>query len=1196
MKLIELPYYCPLDIRDKISRFMKCMAIMLVIFTFYSFTDSYAQKTKFDIEFKDTSIIEIIDSIENQSEFIFVYNDELLPSLKDEKGDINLKRASIYEVLDSLFRKKNIIYIIEDRQVILKKGKLQSINLVPVKVIEVQQQIEISGKVTDASGELLPGVNIIIQGTSTGTETNFDGEYSIEANEGDVLVFSYIGLKTNVITVGSSTTIDVVLEEDASALTEVVVTALGISREKKALGYAVQELQGDEINEARESNFVNSLSGKVAGVNITTSGAVGSSSRVIIRGESSLNFGANEPLYIIDGIPVGNVATNNTTSVDYGNSAAEINPADVESMTVLKGPAAAALYGSRAANGAIVITTKSGKEGEGLGVSFTTGYTVDNVLRLPKFQNEFGQGKDGDYEGSNFGASSSIYPDGIRDGYDESWGPRLNVGTLERQFQSPTLGGMRGGDVANPNRGEVIPTPWIAYPNNMEDFFETGRTFFNSIALTGSNDKGTFRLAYTNLDQSGVVPNNDLKRNTIAFKSSYKLTDKFTANAAISYINSKSSNRPETGYGRRSIMYFMNWSVRNMDINSLRNYWQEGFEGTKQFQYNYGENHNNPFFYQYENTQGQDKHRVFGNVNLTYDFSNHLSLMARAGTDLFNDFRPQRWAPSTVGLEKGQYVEDTQFFQENNFDFLLSYDNKVGEKFNYNVSVGANHMDRNQRNRNVAAPELLIPGIYSIANSATEVVVRSFTSEKVVNSVYAFAQLDYDNTFFMDITARNDWSSTLPVDNNSYFYPSVSFSALIDQMVTMPDWVTQTKLRLGVAQVGSDTAPYNLNNSFIFQPTWGTDYSLASSGSLKNNNLKPETITSYEIGTDIRLFHNRLGFDFTYYDTRSKDQIIQVPLVESTSYASRIINAGEIQNKGFEIMFNATPIRLDSGFEWNFMVNYSQNEGTVLELDEGITSITQSAPGEDASIQARIGEKMGAIWGPGYQRVESGSMAGEIIIFENGRPKPTSDDIYLGNFNPDWMGSMANNFTYKNINLSFLVDIHYGGKFISRFYNKGVGAGQLIETAVGRSARAVGTEYDDPYYIVGAALLADGSYVPNSTSTDGTFSEGVNGIDARYFHKGIDHISEAQLFDATYAKLREVKLGYKLPNKWFNNVLKDVHFSLVGRNLFLWTPDSNQHFDPEVATATAGNGLVPGFENMSLPSTRSVGFNLNMKF
>ncbi|HUH47671.1 MAG TPA: TonB-dependent receptor, partial [Arenibacter sp.] len=614
-------------------------------------------------------------------------------------------------------------------------------------------------------------------------------------------------------------------------------------------------------------------------------------------------------------------------------------------------------------------------------------------------------GRDGNYEGSNFGASFSIYPDGIRDSYDESWGPRLNVGTLERQFHSPTLGGMRGGDVSNPNRGEIIPTPWISYPNNMRDFFNTGTTFFNNVAISGGNDKGTLRLSYTNLDQRGIIPNNDLKRNTLALKTGYNLTDKFSVDVAVNYTNTTSTNRPETGYDRSSVMYMFNWSVRNMDINSLRDYWQRGFEGTRQFQYNYGENHNNPFFYQYENTKGQDKNRIFGNINLNYDFTDNLSLMLRAGTDFFNDFRPQIWAVSTVGIEDGRYQEVSIYREENNYDFLLTYKNSVGSDFNYSFSGGGNQSRSKGRQDQFTALQLSEPHLNSLVNTSM-ITSNPFKYKKHLNSLYAFAYLDYRGTYYLDITARNDWSSTLPAESNSYFYPSVSFSALLNNTFNMPDWVTLAKLRMGAAQVGNDTGVYSLVDTYEFRQPWDGILAKGSGNSLSNFNLKPERITTYEIGADLRFFQNRFGLDFTYYDTRSKNHIMGIPLPASTSYSSRIINAGEIQNRGVEIMLNASPIRMREGFQWDLTVNWSKNEGKVTQLAHGINSITQSAPGEDASIQARIGERMGAIWGPGYQRVESGPMAGEIIIGKNGMAQITSEDIYLGNFNPDWMGSL----------------------------------------------------------------------------------------------------------------------------------------------------------------------------------------------
>lgn len=1159
----------------------------LILFALFTATavNTYSQTARINLNLKNATIVDIFREIERSSEFGFFFKSEEMNL--EKRQSIMVSEATIDEVLKKVLT-ENYSYQILDKNIVVTKGKFNATE---------QQGKTITGKVTDSSGASLPGATIIVKGSNVGVVTDVDGNYRLNLpDNARYLIFSFVGMETQEVETSNRTQINIKLISSTIGLEDVVVTALGITREKKGLGYAVQQIQGDDLNKARETNFVNALAGKVAGVNITSSGAVGSSSRIIIRGEKSLNFFGNEPLYVVDGVPVGNSGTSNTTSVDYGNNSAEINPADIESMTVLKGPAASALYGSRASNGVIVITTKSGKKNNGLGVSVNSGTTFEQVLRFPKFQNEFGAGYGGKYEGSNFGAGWSIYPAGIEDSYDESWGPRLNVGTLERQPQSPTLGGMRGGDVANPNRGEIIPTPWIAYPNNLKDFFETGKTYFNNVSLTGSNEKGDFRFSFTNLDQTGIIPNNDLQRNTFALKGKYKFTDKFRAEASMNYINSKSTNRPETGYGRNSIMYFMTWSARNMDINSLRNYWQNGFEGKRQFQFNYGENHNNPFFYQHENTRGQDKHHLFGTAELNYDFSKKLTLMARAGTDMYHDFRPMKWAVSTAEVENGKYQEDTQFFMEQNFDFLLNYKEKIGENFNYRVSFGGNQMNRSGRMRSIVAPELLIPGIYTLTNNAAQLGRSSYDSKMRVNSLYVFSQMDYKSTYYMDITARNDWSSTLPINNNSFFYPSVSLSALTNQIVKMPQWVDQAKIRLGLAQVGNGTGPYSLYSTLNFGTPWGDNNIMYTDNVLKNNNLKPEITFTYEVGTDIKLFKNRLGIDFTYYDTRSRNQIISIPLTSSTSYSSRIINAGEIQNYGFEIMLNAVPIKLANGFQWNIALNYSLNRGKVNELADGITAIVQSAPGEEAQIIAKVGERMGAIWGPGYKRVESGPLAGQIIIAENGKPVATDNFIHVGNINPDWIGSLSNNFSYKNVTLGLLIDLHYGGQFLSHFYNKAMGSGQLLESGEGRSARAVGHEYDDPYYIVGAALV-NGEYVPNSTSTDGTFSEGKYGVDARDFHKRLlDHFSEGQMFDATYAKLREVTIGYKFPNKLFGNILNDVQLSLVGRNLFLWTPSSNQHFDPEVAAATSGSGIISGFEDMSLPSTRSYGFNLSLKF
>lgn len=1148
-------------------------------------SQSYSQTTKLSLKINNARIEEFLKHIEDQSGYRFFYSGNIDV---DRRISGSFENQEIDEVLDEALKGTGIGYEVKGRQVILSVSPM---------VQPGQQQWTVSGKVTDVSGGIIPGVSVAVKGTSRGTITNADGEYALkEVSAKNVLVFSFVGMKSVEVNVGNQQVINIVLEEESFGVGEVVVTALGIAREKKGLGYAVQEIKGDELNVARETNFVNSLTGKVAGVSIVSGAAVGSSSKITIRGESSLSTQSNQPLFVIDGVPVGNDGTTNTTGADYGNSSAEVNPSDIESMTVLKGPAASALYGSRAAHGVIVIVTKSGKQGKGIGVSVNSGTTFESLLRLPKFQNKFGQGNNGKYEGSNFGASWSAYPNGTWDNYDESWGPRLDVGTLEKQYYSPTTGGMRGGDVSNPNRGEVIATPWVSHPNNIRDFFETGHTFYNNVALTGANEKGDFRISYTNLEEKGVVPNNNLTRHTISFKGSYNFTNRFKATVTANYIKATSPNRPDNGYGRNTFMYFATWFPRSGDMNALKDYWQTGLTGVKQFQYNYGENHNNPFFLQYENTKGQDKDRLFGNITLNYDITDKLSIMGRAGTDLYNDFRPMKWPVSMIGAENGSYKEEFIYYQEQNFDFLLTWKDHVGDDFNYRLSAGGNRMDKTNRYRSVLAPTLLIPGLYTITNSASALQVGASNSLKRINSLYAFTQFDYKSMLYLDMTFRNDWSSTLPADNNSYFYPSVSFSALVDQFVNLPDWVTQAKVRAGVAEVGNDTNPYSLRSTYGFvTPSWGTSYSVASGNWLPNVDLKPEKVATYEIGTEIKLFDNRLNFDFTWYDIRSKNQIIPLPLTSSTSYGSRMINAGEIQNKGFEIMTNIVPVKTKD-FTWDVIVNFSTNKGKVLELAPGVNEIVQAAQAEDVATKAVVGQEVGALYGPGYQRVESGAMKGQIIIGTNGAPLITSEYIHLGNANPDWIGSLANAFYYKGFSLNVLADIHYGGQFISHFFNKAYGAGQLKDSEKGREARSVGHEYDDPYYIVGAALV-DGEYVPNSTSVDGTYSEGVYGTSARYFHKKLtDHIPEGQTFDATYAKLREVRLGYTIPGKVFKNVIKDVSISLVGRNLLLWTPKSNQHFDPESSVATRGDGVIQGQEDMALPSTKSYGVNLSFKF
>lgn len=1046
------------------------------------------------------------------------------------------------------------------------------------------QQSRVTGKVNDVRNQPLPGATVLVKGTSRGTVTDVDGTFAIQAASGETLVFSFVGFETKEFLLGASTIVDITLSEGL-ALNEVVVTALGVEREAKALGYSVQAVDGSQFTEARETNVINSLSGRVAGVQITNSSSgIGGSTRVTIRGESSLNINANQPLFVVDGVPISNNIVGSSgrgnQETDYGNAAGEINPDDIASMTVLKGPAAAALYGSRAANGAILITTKSGKGKKGLGVTINSNTTFDEVLRLPQWQDKYGQGNNGQFSFVNGSGS------GVADGVDESWGPEMDKGTLIAQFDSPrSASGFRGGDLNAPAGSTITPTPWVSQPNNINDFFQTGVTLSNNFALEGANDKSNIRLSWTNLNQTGTIPNTDLKRNTIAMNGGINVTDKLTVNSAINYQRTESGNRPSISYGTESLMYLWIWYGRQVNTRSLRNYWMPGLEGVQQFNYNYNY-HDNPYFNVYENTNGQAKDRIFGNVMATYKFTPKLTLMVRTGLDTYNELRDRKRAFSTQRFPRGSYREDDLFFSEQNSDFLLTYSETTKSTWSYSLAVGGNAMRQNNRYVETVAPQLLIPGIYNFTNTAVNLQVNQFTSEKRINSLYGFGQIGFKNILFLDVTGRNDWSSTLPVASNSYFYPSATLSAVVSDMFTMPKAISFLKVRGAYAEVGNDTDPYALSNVFNPVVAWGSIQGKSESSRLSNANLKPERTASFETGIDVRFLNGRLGLDFTYFDNRTRNQIIPIELDIATGYASRIINAGLIQNKGIEVVLSGTPVRSSNGLTWNFMANFTRTRGYVLELTEGLTTYTLTGR-NGANIQARIGERMGNIYGAGFARVEDPASPyfGQIIHNTSGTPITSPTLVNQGNYNPDWMLGLQNNLNYKGISLGFLFDYRHGGIVVSRTKTIGSTSGQLAETLLGRENGYDLTQPGNGIISEGVIRNADGSFTPNTIK-----------ITSRNWHNRYYERNnvEAAKYDATFLKLREVTIGYTIPKKLLTRIpVQDVKISLVGRNLALWT--ENPHFDPETM-AMGGGTLIPGVEDMAFPSTRNIGFNLNVKF
>lgn len=751
-------------------------------------------------------------------------------------------------------------------------------------------------------------------------------------------------------------------------------------------------------------------------------------------------------------------------------------------------------------------------------------------------------------------------------------------------------------------RGTITATPFLARPDNIKDFFETGVTQTHNVALTGSNPNGDFRLSYTWLDQVGTVPNTDLKRNTLSFAGGYTLSPKLKVRTAINYLTNKSANRPNLSYGTENIMYLLNcWMDRQVDIAALRNYWQAGREGLNQYNFNYNY-HDNPYFNLYENTNSQDINRVYGNVSLTYDLTNELSLMLRAGTDASNEFRARRRAYSTQRFQRGSYREERIGFVELNTDFLLNYKKNLSKSFDLNVGLGGNAMRQTGRFSDVIAGELAVPGIYTLSNSRVALQNLSSTpyTEKRINSLYATGQLGFNNYLFLDVSARNDWSSTLPSDSRSYLYYAANVSAVLtDALKIKSDVLSFAKLRFGVAQVGNDTDPYQLATTYAAQQAVLGNSSYSESSVLVNADLKPEISTSVETGFDVRFFHNRLGLDFTYYNTQSKNQILPIPLTNTSGYSARIINAGLIENQGMEVTLNITPIR-KRNFSWDVALNFSRNRSEVKEL------FTDPVSGQEVTnyvlasryvtVEARVGEQMGNMYGIGYARVSNdpndkyydptGANVGKVVYNAAGKPIPTSSRILLGNYNPDWLGGIGNTFTYKGLSLGVLFDIRQGGKVYSHTQTVGREGGIISETLEGRA-----DGYD--LNVAGNGVIGDGVVL----NADGSFSPNAVKLSAREWHTTYTlgrGLIEGVMYDASFTKLREVRLGYTLPNKYLGkSSLRDLSITFVGRNLALWT--KVPHIDPETSS-NAGGTIVPGVESVALPSTRSWGVNLGFRF
>ena len=1025
----------------------------------------------------------------------------------------------------------------------------------------------VAGKVTDAkTGEGLPGVAVVVEGANTGVITDMDGMYNIKAATGDVLMYSFVGYNTarKEVTGGS---MDVSLESGV-ALDEVVVTALGVSREKKALGYSVQELGNDAFTDAKTENVVRSLTGKIAGVQVTSGTAIGSSSKVLLRGASSIT-GDNQPLFVVDGVPMDNAdysSGNQQRSVggyDYGNAIQDLNPDDIESVSVLKGPAAAALYGSRASNGAIVITTKSGKGYQasgkrGLGISVNSGVAFNNVYVLPTYQNSYGGGPSQAWADTIDG---QFIPDYALDG---SWGPALD-GTPVRHWDSWYD---YEGDAGF---GEV--RPWEPTPNDIDQFFQTGVTLSNNVSVMGATDESSFRLSYTNHDQTGVYENSSLDRNTLSFSGSQKVSEDLEASVTANYVQQHGMGRPLTGYGESVMSQFTQWYHRQLDMDRLRNY--KNPDGTQRTwnrlsPTNPDPNYfDNPFWERYENVQNDQRDRVFGNITMKYKINDVFSLMGRALSDFYIDRREERIAVG--GVRESSYSETTRQLQETNLDAYLNFADDLSDDLNLTGFVGVNQRIRNYKRLNAyTLGGLNTPGLYTVNNGADGYEVGDFTSQKKVNSVLASASFGFQRKFYVDVTGRNDWSSALPEANNSYFYPSATASYVLSEDLDI-DGISFAKVRLGWAQVGNDTDPYRTSTTYAVNTNFGNSGSATIPNSQNNPNLRPEKTSSWEAGLELNLFLDRVRFDFTYYNSTTEDLIFNVPVSAASGYSSAVLNAGKTNNKGVELSLAATVAQTDD-LRWDIGANFAKNVNELVELADGIENIRYTSL-FGVSLEARPGQPLGTFYGYDYQYDD----AGNKLVGDNGFYLRTDEVVPLGTILPNFTGGVYTTLDYKNLSFYALVDFQDGGSLHSYSNQWGKYSGTLE-----------GTVFDEDGNDMRAADYA-GVVVEGVNATTGEANTVAVNPQTHFFLNQGYVVHAADQYDASFVKLREMRLDYSLPGDMVDGTpFSNVSIGVFGRNLAILHKNV-PHIDPEVATSASN---VQGFEGGQLPAERTIGVNL----
>ncbi len=1169
-----------------------------VLFLFLCFSSTwamsgYSQATKLTLKMNGSKVIDVLNEIEKRSEFYFLFNQKLLNA--EREVNIDVREKTIDAILEKLFSGTDVNYHIYDRQIVLTTFN---------KELMPEQARVVSGKVTDTNGQPLPGVTVIVKGTPQGTVTNPDGEYTLtNIPEEATLLFSFVGMNSQEIQVSEQKIINVMLTEATIGLDDVVVTALGFTREKKSLGYSVGEVKGEQLNETPQNSVLSALQGKVSGVKINqTYGLAGSSVQMTIRGAMSL--GDNDPLYIIDGVPITNSSNGVFEgAVDLGNAISDLNPDDIESMSVLKGPSAAALYGTRAGNGVVLITTKSGKGAKkGIGVSYNTSIVFDTPYKFFPLQYEFASSKTGAHS------------------YDElafeTWGPKLNNGFMAEMWNS---------------NGEKVEL--VSYPNRVEEFYQVGHTTSNSLGFTSRGENAEIRISASKAKNEGITPNTGFDKNNISMNGTAKLTKKLNVSGVFNINDASSDNRPSFGGGYNDPVRMLFAMGPQQNINNFKDYWVPGMENVQQLTYypTDGNRWNNPYFIANEYLTGYRRTQSAYKLQADWEFYKDFTVMIRYSRNDFNQRIVQRAAFSEKDNPNGLYMLKYDHNREDNWEGMFGYTNiNIIDKLSMTANLGGairyNYYDYISNETG----KLIEPNLYNISNAAPGTLIYSAGwGEKQVNSLYGIISLGYANAVYLDITARNDWSSTLPPNNWSYFYPSASLSMLLNQMTSLPAWISLAKLRAGYAQVGKDTDPYSLSKSISTQQDWGSAPRKYINGSFPNADLKPEIATSIEFGTDLSFIDNKIRFDITYYQMENRNQIFGLAQPVVSGATSRTVNAGLIKSRGWDASLNVNVLRKG---DWTIDLGstFTRNRTSIEELAEGVLYIQNDTKAGESILRTYIGDDVGSIYQYPFKRVEdiNSPYYGFPILSASGitEVNKSSDDVIelIGNYNPDFNLGFQLNAKYKRFTLFANIDWRSGGEFYSRtmefMKNNGMLEGyyggesydpdislrdQILANPDKYINSWIGGRYPEygglPWPAgKGAGRVDDASFIPGVREDgNGGYIENFGDPETTVFLSPYDaskyaerYLAEQNLYSSTYVKLRELSIKYDFDRELANKLkLTKLSLSLVGQNLFQWHK-SGIFVDPENAYFKGSEGT----EYYSVvPRTRSIGFKLNVE-